>query len=148
MTRLLGEEKETLLSQIAKTTEKIRQTSLRARLEQIEGMKNEFDSIIDSGYKPNHDDGVPVTACPLVKLIRHSGWRQECTDNLKKLQEGEYDWSHLAFSLYPARITQKAKNDWCMALTHGLEHLCENKPKEKKTRKKKVDAVEQSLNME
>jgi len=40
-----------------------------------------------------------------------------------------------------ARVTQKAKKDWCMALTHGLEHICENKPKEKKARKKKVKAM-------
>ena len=51
-------------------------------------------------------------------------------------------------SLYPARITQKAKKDWCMALTHGLEHLCENKPKEKKKRNNNADGVQQTLNIE
>jgi hypothetical protein len=74
-----------------------------------------------------------------VKLIAHRGWKQECTENWEDLQKGEYDWSHLAMSMFPARVTQKAKKDWCLALTHGLEHLCENKPKEKKTRKKKSD---------
>ena len=78
----------------------------------------------------------------------HRQWRQECEDNMKKLTDGDYDWSHLAMSLFPARITQKAKKDWCMALTHGLEHLCENKPKEKRKKEKKVDAVDQYLNLE
>jgi len=51
------------------------------------------------------------------------------------LGEGEYDWSHLALSMYPARVMQKVKRDWCLALTHGLEHLCENRPRERKKRK-------------
>ena len=143
----LRDENERLHSQIAQTTDKAQQTLLRGRQQQVEGMMEELNNIINAGYKPNHDDGVPVTSCPLVKLIVHRGWKQECTENWEDLQKGEYDWSHLAMSMFPARVTQKAKKDWCLALTHGLEHLCENKPKEKKTRKKTVDAVEQSLNL-
>ena len=135
----LREENERLHSQIAATTDKAQQTLLRGRQQQVEGMMDELNNIINAGYKPNHDDGVPVTSCPLVKLIAHRGWKQECTENWEDLQKGEYDWSHLAMSMFPARVTQKAKKDWCLALTHGLEHLCENKPKEKKTRKKKGD---------
>lgn len=135
----LRDENERLHSQIAATTDKTQQTLLRGRQQQVEGMMDELNNIINAGYKPNHDDGVPVTSCPLVKLIAHRGWKQECTENWEDLQKGEYDWSHLAMSMFPARVTQKAKKDWCLALTHGLEHLCENKPKEKKTRKKKGD---------
>lgn len=135
----LRDENERLHSQIAATTDKTRQTLLRGRQQQVEGMMDELNNIINAGYKPNHDDGVPVTSCPLVKLIAHRGWKQECTENWEDLQKGEYDWSHLAMSMFPARVTQKAKKDWCLALTHGLEHLCENKPKEKKARKKKGD---------
>ena len=143
----LRDKNERLHSQIAQTTDKAQQTLLRGRQQQVESMMEELNAIINSGYMPNHDDGVPVTSCPLVKLITHRGWKQECEDNLKELQEGEYDWSHLAMSMFPARVTQKAKKDWCLALTHGLEHLCENKPKEKKVRKKKVDATEQMLDL-
>ena len=100
-------------------------------------MMAEIAKIQSSGYLPNHDDGVPVTSAPLVNIIPHRGWKQECADNMEQLENGEYDWSHLAMSMYPARVTQKAKKDWCLALTHGLEHLCENKPKEKKPRSKK-----------
>ena len=143
----LRDENERLHSQIAATTDKTQQTLLRGRQQQVEGMMDELNNIINAGYKPNHDDGVPVTSCPLVKLIAHRGWKQECTENWEDLQKGEYDWSHLAMSMFPARVTQKAKKDWCLALTHGLEHLCENKPKEKKTRKKKADATEQMLDL-
>lgn len=91
---------------------------------------------------PNHDDGVPVTAAPLLHLAASRPWRVECEKNMELLEKGDYDWSHLAMSMYPARVTQKAKKDWCMALTHGLEHICENKPKEKKARKKKGEGNE------
>ena len=135
----LRDDNERLHSQIAATTDKTQQTLLRGRQQQVEGMMDELNNIINAGYKPNHDDGVPITSCPLVKLIAHRGWHQECAENWEDLQKGEYNWSHLAMSMFPARVTHKAKKDWCLALTHGLEHLCENKPKEKKTRKKKSD---------
>jgi len=111
------------------------ESSLRERQLQVEAMMTEINRIIDSRYEPNHDDGVPVTSCPLVNLISHRGWKAECQENLTGLGEGEYDWSHLALSMYPARVMQKVKRDWCLALTHGLEHLCENRPRERKKRK-------------
>jgi hypothetical protein len=146
----LREENERLFSlanAASVTQDRVLETSLRARQIQVESMMTKINDVINSGYNPNHDDGVPVTAAPLVKLIVHRGWNQECKENMEKLTEGEYDWSHLAMSMFPARVTQKAKTDWCLALTHGLEHLCENKPKEKKARKKS-DAIQTSLNLE
>ena len=138
----LREENEKLMSGInaaMASKEKNLENDLRAKQYQVENMMAEINRIIDSGYEPNHDDGVPVTSCPLVNLISHRAWKAECQSNLEELNKGNYDWSHLAMSMYPARVTQKAKKDWCMALTHGLEHLCENKPKEKKPRKKKEE---------
>ena len=119
--------------------DKTQETQVRGEQEQVEGMMDELNRILASGYTPNHDDGVPVTAAPLLHLAASRLWRVECEKNMELLEKGDYDWSHLAMSMYPARVTQKAKKDWCMALTHGLEHICENKPKEKKTRKKKGD---------
>ena len=128
--------------------DKVKENDVRSSLQQTEGMMERLNAIVATGYTPNHDDGVPVTAAPLYELFANRVWRQECESNMQKLQEGEYDWSHLAMSLYPARIIAKAKKDWCMALTHGLEHLCENKPKEKRSKKKNSDASEQLLNLE
>ena len=117
--------------------DKTQESQIRAEQEQVEGMMDELNRILATGYVPNHDDGVPVTAAPLLHLAASRPWRVECEKNMELLEKGDYDWSHLAMSMYPARVTQKAKKDWCMALTHGLEHICENKPKEKKARKKK-----------
>ncbi len=128
--------------------DKGKENEVRSILQQTEKMMEQLNAIIATGYAPCHDDGVPVTAAPLYELFAHRQWRQECENNMHDLQEGEYDWSHLAMSLYPARITAKAKKDWCMALTHGLEHLCENKPKEKRSKKKMPEATQQTLNLE
>lgn len=122
--------------------DKTQESQIRAEQEQVEGMMDELNRILAIGYVPNHDDGVPVTAAPLLHLAASRPWRVECEKNMELLEKGDYDWSHLAMSMYPARVTQKAKKDWCMALTHGLEHICENKPKEKKARKKKGEGNE------
>lgn len=102
-----------------------------------EGLIAELRSI-NTTYKPNHDDGVPVTAAPLAALFRHRLWQNECKENLQALKDGEYDWSHLAYTMFPSRIRDKARQDWCMALTHGLEELCENRPTERRTRRAKT----------
>lgn len=122
--------------------DKTQESQTRVEQEQVEGMMDELNRILAAGYVPNHDDGVPVTAAPLLHLAASRPWRVECEKNMELLEKGDYDWSHLAMSMYPARVTQKAKKDWCMALTHGLEHICENKPKEKKARKKKGEGNE------
>ena len=127
--------------------DKTQESQIRAEQEQVEGMMDELNRILAIGYVPNHDDGVPVTAAPLLHLAASRPWRVECEKNMELLEKGDYDWSHLAMSMYPARVTQKAKKDWCMALTHGLEHICENKPKEKKARKKKGDNINPQLSL-
>lgn len=136
------EQLRTRLNAVLAAHDKTQESQIRAEQEQVEGMMDELNRILAEGYVPNHDDGVPVTAAPLLHLAASRPWRVECEKNMELLEKGDYDWSHLAMSMYPARVTQKAKKDWCMALTHGLEHICENKPKEKKARKKKGEGNE------
>ena len=129
--------------------DKKREAALLNLMGDMQALDAELQRVNDLPYKPNHDDGVPVTAAPLRNVFRHNGWKRECLSNWEALQEGEYDWSHLAYALYPDRIRDKAKKDWCMALTHGLEELCENKPKEKKSRKKRSEEpTQQSIDFE
>ena len=118
------------------------ENKLRTAISEIESLEIELTRVNNLPYKPCHDDGVPVTAAPLLNCFRHVAWKNECADNWNKLDSGEYDWSHLSYSIYPERIRTKVKKDWCLALTHGLEELCDNKPKEKKTRKKKTTQIE------
>lgn len=137
-----GEQVRTTLNAALAAHDKAQEAQQRAKQAQVEGMMEVLNRLLAAGYTPNHDDGVPVTAAPLCHLAASRLWRQECEKNMEQLESGDYDWSHLAMSMYPARVTQKAKKDWCMALTHGLEHLCENKPEEKRARKKKGEGNE------
>lgn len=121
---------------------------IRQRIDALKSLKAEVQTVISLPYHPNHDDGVPVTAAPLRNLFANRKWRTECQENWEKLISGEYDWSHLAYALHPSEIRTKARKDWCLALTHGIEELCENKPKEKKRKSKNQTATQASFDFE
>ena len=106
---------------------------------ELDEMKKELLRITALPYKPNHDDGVIITAAPLHKLFRHTKWRKATEDCWKEIENGEYDWSHLAYSIWPERVTKKCKKDLSMAIAHGIENICEVKPKEKKEKAAKVN---------
>jgi len=86
-------------------------------------------------YIPNHEDGVLITASPLHKLFRHTKWRRSTEECWKALEKGEYDWAHLAYSIWPIRVKTKSKKNLSMAIAHGLEDICDIKPKEKQVKK-------------
>src|SRR5262249_51640386 len=44
-------------------------------------------------YRPNHDDGVQISAAPLWRLFRHRPWQNVLKDTWAKLEDGDYDWS-------------------------------------------------------
>lgn len=87
-------------------------------------------------WKPNLNDGVLITACPLWKLFRLPKWRKDLEACWKELEGEEYEWAHLAYSLWPERVRKKCKKDRSLAIAHGLEEICEvEPPKPKKARK-------------
>lgn len=92
-----------------------------------------------TGYKPNGDDGVQITAAPLWPLFRHKPWKKALKDTWAKLERGDYDWAHLAMNYWPERVREKCKTDKSLAIAHGLEHLYiepEVAPKKTRDRKK------------
>lgn len=94
---------------------------------------------IAPGYRPNHDDGVQITAAPLWPLFRHKPWQKLLKDTWAKLEKGEYDWAHLAMAYWPDRVREKCKTDKSLAIAHGLEELYvepEAAPKKPRGRKK------------
>lgn len=94
-------------------------------------------------YKPNHDDGVQISAAPLWPLFRHKPWQKVLKDTWAKLEKGDYDWAHLAMNYWPERVREKCKTDKSLAIAHGLEELyIEPKAAPKKARKKKVGGDE------
>ncbi len=91
-----------------------------------------------STYKPNHNDGVQISAAPLWPLFRHKPWQKVLKDTWAKLEKGDYDWAHLAMNYWPERVREKCKSDKSLAITHGLEDLyIEPEVKPKKARGKK-----------
>ncbi|MEZ5044070.1 MAG: hypothetical protein R2828_29525 [Saprospiraceae bacterium] len=106
-------------------------------LAELQDFKEELLQIAKLPYRPNQDDGVLITAAPLHNLFRHTKWKKDTEDCWKQLQKGEYDWAHLAYSIWPDRVKEKCKKDLSMAIAHDLEDICEVKPKETKPREKK-----------
>jgi hypothetical protein len=76
-------------------------------------------------WKPNLNDGVQITAAPLWKLFKLRSWQKTLKDTWEKLEAGEYDWAHLAYSIWPERVREKCKTDKSLAIGHDLEHLYE-----------------------
>ena len=74
-------------------------------------------------YRPNHDDGVQITAAPLWQLFRHKPWQNILKDTWANLERGDYDWAHLAMAYWPDRVREKCETDKSLAIAHDLEHL-------------------------
>ena len=70
---------------------------------------------------PNLDDGVQITAAPLWKLFQHNAWQKKLKKTWGELEKGKYDWSHLAYSIWPRRVLLKSKQNLSVAIAHSVE---------------------------
>ena len=91
-------------------------------------------------YKPNLNDGVLITASPLWRLFRLPKWQKDLKACWESLEDGEYDWAHLAYTIWPDRVKEVCKKDRSIAIAHSLEELCEVKAPEKKAKRGKKPA--------
>lgn len=117
-------------------------------LETLVSLEHELADLRDSlleiapSYRPNHDDGVQITAAPLWKLFRHKPWQKVLKETWAKLEKGDYDWAHLAMNYWSQRVRDKCTTDKSLAIAHNLEHLYiepEIAPKKARGRAKKQD---------
>lgn len=90
---------------------------------ELEQLKSELLQIANLPYKPDHDDGILISAAPLHKLFRHRKWAKLTAQCWKELEKGTYDWAHLAYSLWPDRVINKAGKDASIAIAHGLQEI-------------------------
>ncbi len=72
-----------------------------------------------------------------MEIIRLKKWQNELKTCWEKLETGEYDWAHLAYSIWPGRVREKCKTDRSIAIAHNLEDICEIQPKKTAKRLKK-----------
>ncbi|RLB13284.1 MAG: hypothetical protein DRG35_07205, partial [Deltaproteobacteria bacterium] len=80
--------------------------------------------VADLHLEPDLNDGVILNIAPLWELVP---WK-EAKKYWEALQEGKYDWSHIAYQLWPERVREVCKKDRSIAIAHGLEDLCEVEP--------------------
>jgi len=81
------------------------------------------DSLLEIAkfWRPNLNDGVQITAAPLWKQFRLPAWQKKLKATWTSLEKGEYDWAHLAHSIWPARVIPKCTTDRSLAIAHGHE---------------------------
>ena len=87
---------------------------------ELEDFRKELRRIADF-WKPNLNDGVQITAAPLWKFFRLKKWRDTLKKTWEELEAGDYDWAHLALSIWPARVVLAAHKDRSIAIAHDLE---------------------------
>ncbi|MCA1795643.1 MAG: BREX-1 system adenine-specific DNA-methyltransferase PglX, partial [Desulfobacteraceae bacterium] len=96
-----------------------------ARLSDLESELKDFrDELlrIAGFWKPDLNDGVQITAAPLWKLFQHRQWQKKLKDTWEKMESGEYDWAHLACSIWPERVLRKCHTDRSLAIAHDVEN--------------------------
>jgi hypothetical protein len=113
---------------------------------EIEEFRAEIERIIKLPWKPNLNDGVLINMSPLWKLFRLQKWQKDLKTCWEELSKGEYDWAHLAYTIWPDRVEEVCKTDRSIAIAHGLEHLCKlGAPKPRSKRRKGKDASFEDL---
>ena len=97
---------------------------LKGFLAELHDFRAELLRVAALPYKPDLNDGVIINAAPLHKLFRLRKWADDTAAVWKRLQAGEYDWSHMAYTVWPERVRKVCETDRSIAIAHGLEHLC------------------------
>ncbi|MFC6380854.1 BREX-1 system adenine-specific DNA-methyltransferase PglX [Psychrobacter glacincola] len=113
----------TLRNKSARSTEEEKEL---AQLTDLEAELKDFrDELLRLAkfWKPNLNDGVQITAAPLWKLFQHKAWQKKLKGTWEKLEDGEYDWAHLAGSIWPERVLRKCHQDRSLAIAHDVEDI-------------------------
>jgi len=120
------------LKQVSDETSRLRGKSNRSsaeekELERLSDLELELKDFRDEllriakFWKPDLNDGVQITAAPLWKLFQHRQWQSRLKETWEKLEAGEYDWAHLALSIWPDRVVRASHKDRSYAIAHDLE---------------------------
>lgn len=124
----------TAYNQLPTSTLRKQLEDARTFLGELRDLREELLRIAALPYRPDLNDGVMINAAPLHKLFRLRSWAKATEDCWKKLVKGDYDWAHLAYTIWPERVREVCKRDRSIAVAHGLEDLCEVEAPESKKR--------------
>lgn len=120
-----------------------RLADLQELSDELMDMRMEVERIIKLPYIPRHDDGVQISAAALWKLFRLPRWHKDLKACWEELQRGDFDWAHIALSIWPDRVKNRCKGDRSIAIAHNLQELCE--VKQPQARSKKARVIQTSL---
>ena len=95
-----------------------------ALLGELQELREEILRIASLPYNPNLNDGVIINAAPFHNVFRLRSWTKDTGECWKKLQKGDYDWAHLAYTIWPERVREVCRKDRSIAIAHDLEDLC------------------------
>jgi hypothetical protein len=109
---------------LAPAKDRERLASLRVLAQELVDLRDELLRVAALPYSPDLDDGVVINAAPLRRLFRHKQWVKDLDEVWKKLEKGDYDWSRMAFHLWPDRVRAKCVKDRSLAIAHDLESIC------------------------
>ena len=96
----------------------------RIFLSELQQLREELLRIAGRPYRPDPNDGVIINAAPLHTLFGHRSWAKDTEAIWKKLEKGRYDWTQLAYMLWPERVKAVCGRDPSIAVAHGLDYLC------------------------
>ena len=100
--------------------EAIRLQEAQALLADLRVFKNDLDMVAPL-WNPSLNDGVIINHAILWRITPNAPWQKKCKECWEKLVAGDYDWSHLAFHLWPELVIPKCTTDRSLAIAHGLE---------------------------
>jgi hypothetical protein len=89
-------------------------------------------------WKPDLNDGVQITAAPLWQLFQYKPWQKTLKGTWDKLANGDYDWAHLAYSIWSDRVRKKCQHDKSLAIAHGLEELYASPPEQPRKKRRRT----------
>ncbi len=95
---------------------------LQKLADELTAFAKDLEAITLSGYEPEEnwiDDGVILRMAPLWKVVPI--WKSEPKKYWDRLENGDFDWSHLAMKYWPDRVRQKCKHNKSYAIAHGHE---------------------------
>lgn len=105
---------------------------LESFLSELHDFKDKLRRAADLHITPDLNDGVVLNIAPLWELVP---WK-EAQKYWEELQEGKYDWAHIAYQLWPERVEALCRKDRSVAIAHGREDLWEGEAREAATRKR------------
>jgi hypothetical protein len=120
----LDELKSELANRVSQVSRSAKEESIIDQLTEtksdLEDFRNELLRI-STFWQPALEDGVQITMAPLWRLFQHKAWQKKLKQTWEKLEDGDYDWAHLAYTTWPERVLKKCHIDRSIAIAHGVE---------------------------